>query len=268
MAYAAISTQNNSGLRPLPGSLRSLGCCAGLYGTRKLPLGQAYSVSDLTSAGVDPSVASSLIAMDGAGLVSDAQLAAVISNPDSEDAGEALYEQAVAAQSSAASAGAAPAAAIPVGTVLQYTATAEAGFTTWTAAGVISKIISWLQGNYPQLTVQSNSTGTSPVLSTSITLSLVVQVVSGGGFASATDVQSILNSAVSNTVGGLGGSSIGIVSMPQAGAALNPYVPPGTPAITSAATETFTQWFENNWGWVAAGVGVLVVGGVVANKLV
>ena len=110
MSYAAISTTHHIGEKRLPGlsgeirflsGLRGLGCCAGGMGA----MGQgSVTQADLEDAGVDPGIATTLLAMGA----TDAQLEAVINDPDSYDAAIALLQQmtgtgAQAAQSSAPS---------------------------------------------------------------------------------------------------------------------------------------------------------------------
>ena len=95
MSYAAISTTHHIGEKRLPGlsgeirflsGLRGLGCCAGGMGA----MGQgSVTQADLEDAGVDPGIATTLLAMGA----TDAQLDAVIDDPDSYDAAIALLQQ-------------------------------------------------------------------------------------------------------------------------------------------------------------------------------
>lgn len=83
MSYASISTRNVIGVKKIPVSgqfrfLRGLGS-----------LGQDVSQSDLESAGVDPGIATTLLALGA----TDSQLEAVINDPDSADAAIALLQQ-------------------------------------------------------------------------------------------------------------------------------------------------------------------------------
>src|SRR5690348_12382518 len=258
MSYAAIATPNTFGTKPLPG-LR--GCPACLH---RHALGQ-YSPTDLVAAGVDPNVASALIAMEGAGAISAAQLEAIIQNPDSQDAAQALYEQIAAGQSAqnAPVGTTTSSAGVPVGTVLQYTASFAQGFFQ-SVAGALQSIQPWLSANYPELTIVGTTGSTS--LLTASTMVLLVQVARTG-FPSAGDVKSILDAAVQDTTGGLVNSSIAIYSAVTP-SVTNPYQSPSAQQpIVSPAAETLSQWASNNWPLLAGGVLGIVVLGAVLKKL-
>jgi len=84
VSYASISTRNEIGVKRIPGlsgQLRFLSGLGSLRGT--------VSQTDLTDAGVDPGVATTLLALGA----TDAQLNAVIQNPDSQTASLDLLTQ-------------------------------------------------------------------------------------------------------------------------------------------------------------------------------
>lgn len=90
MSYASISTVNRIGERPpLPGLSGQFRFLSGGRHRGLGSLGQDVSFNDLVDAGVDPGIATTIISMGA----TDAQLEAVIQNPDSADAAVSLLTQ-------------------------------------------------------------------------------------------------------------------------------------------------------------------------------
>lgn len=115
MSYASISTRNEIGVKKIPGLSGQIRFLSGLRGLGAL--GQDVSQSDLEDAGVDPGIATTLLALGA----TDAQLEAVINDPDSADAAVTLMEQLTGSSPAAGVAASAPSA-------LQQQSIAQTGY--------------------------------------------------------------------------------------------------------------------------------------------
>ena len=271
---------NYLGVRRL-NTLSGLGAYYAMNGLRGMRgLGDAAQdalVQQLTAAGYDPGDIQTLIVMgatdnDLANLLNGStdvgalmdQLAVSSSpapvpaalapvNVNAAPAAPSIPSGVPVAYTSVAAASAA-AAQSPAGSTVVYSATWSPGYgnLTQSTANVISAMTSALvaQG----LSVVSSTSGGAGLLTYKISLTLKDSV----GHAQLTDITSVCNALMQQIIGAnLTSGSTSLVALPGAA------IPAGVPG--SAAN--LTQWLEQNWGYLALALGLIVVVPVIARKL-
>ncbi len=292
MSYAAISTTHHIGEKKLPGLSGEIRFLSGLRGMGAL--GGDISQADLEDAGVDPGIATGLLAAGA----TDAQLGAVIANPDSQDAAIALLGQmnanldaimgvgtsgpsgvlppsspaalspgptaAPALTQQAAAETAASASYLPAGAQLGYTLeggslSISEAIITWTWTSVVAQLNAYLQQRSGIIITGSNASGNP--LSSATGFSATVQLLQP--YTNALMVKQVIDQALAG-IGVTGTSNISVINAGAVAAGAPP--PAGAPG-GAATPQTLTDWFTSNWYWVAAAVGLIVVIPPIVKKL-